>query len=68
MPDAGGDFADGVIAADGLPLGGERLLTFDRRASSRSIDPSTFSPDARPVKPWPAARICARQAAKEKRP
>lgn len=31
--DAGGDFADGVIAADGLHLGAESLATFDRDAA-----------------------------------
>jgi predicted nucleic-acid-binding protein len=32
--DAGGDFADGVIAANGRRLGAERLLTFDRQAAA----------------------------------
>jgi predicted nucleic-acid-binding protein len=32
--DAGGDFADGVIAMAGSALGGERLVTFDRQAAS----------------------------------
>jgi predicted nucleic-acid-binding protein len=30
--DAGGDFADGVIAFDGRQLGGETFVTFDRAA------------------------------------
>jgi predicted nucleic-acid-binding protein len=30
--DAGGDFADGVIAFDGQWLGGETFVSFDRRA------------------------------------
>lgn len=32
MLDAGGDFADGVIAFDGQWLGGESFVSFDRRA------------------------------------
>ncbi len=32
--DAGGDFADGVIAMAGSSLGGERLVTFDRQAAA----------------------------------
>ena len=31
--DAGGDFADGVIAYEGQWLGGETFVTFDKRAS-----------------------------------
>ncbi len=34
MVKAGGDFADGVIAFEGLRLGGTVLVTFDRRAAS----------------------------------
>jgi predicted nucleic-acid-binding protein len=30
--DAGGDFADGVIAVEGASLGGETFLSFDRKA------------------------------------
>lgn len=30
--DAGGDFADGVIAANGTALGGDTFVSFDRRA------------------------------------
>ena len=30
--DAGGDFADGVIAFDGRWLGGETFVSFDRQA------------------------------------
>lgn len=30
----GGDFADGVIAADGRRLGADRLATFDRQAAA----------------------------------
>jgi predicted nucleic-acid-binding protein len=30
--DAGGDFADGIIAYDGKSLGGEILVSFDRKA------------------------------------
>jgi predicted nucleic-acid-binding protein len=29
---SGGDFADGVIASEGFRLGGEELLSFDRKA------------------------------------
>lgn len=32
--DAGGDFADGVIAMAGSALGGEQLVTLDRRAAA----------------------------------
>ena len=32
MLDAGGDFADGVIAASGAALGGDTFVSFDRRA------------------------------------
>jgi predicted nucleic-acid-binding protein len=32
MLDAGGDFADGVIAFDGQWLGGETFVSFDKRA------------------------------------
>ncbi|ESQ87369.1 hypothetical protein ABAC460_20310 [Asticcacaulis sp. AC460] len=32
MLDAGGDFADGVIAFDGRWLGGETFVSFDRKA------------------------------------
>jgi predicted nucleic-acid-binding protein len=31
--DAGGDFADGVIAFEGRRLGGDVFLTFDRQAA-----------------------------------
>ena len=31
--EAGGDFADGVIAFEGLWLGGEILLSFDKQAA-----------------------------------
>lgn len=31
--DAGGDFADGVIAFDGHWLGGETFVSFDRKAA-----------------------------------
>jgi predicted nucleic-acid-binding protein len=31
---AGGDFADGVIAHEGMALGGEVLVTFDKQAAS----------------------------------
>lgn len=33
--DAGGDFADGVIAATGASMGSEVFVSFDRRAVSR---------------------------------
>lgn len=33
--DAGGDFADGVIAFDGRRLGGETFVTFDKKAAAR---------------------------------
>lgn len=32
--DAGGDFADGVIAMAGSALGGDQLVTFDRHAAA----------------------------------
>lgn len=35
MLEAGGDFADGVIAHDGRWLGGERFVSFDRKAVKR---------------------------------
>ncbi|SHI22412.1 type II toxin-antitoxin system VapC family toxin [Pollutimonas bauzanensis] len=31
---AGGDFADGVIANEGLALGGETFVTFDKKAAA----------------------------------
>jgi predicted nucleic-acid-binding protein len=34
MMDADGDFADGVIAYEGRTLGGECLITFDKRAAA----------------------------------
>jgi len=36
--EAGGDFADGVIAAAGIGMGAEVFLTFDRSASKRLAD------------------------------
>ncbi len=33
--ESGGDFADGIIAAEGYSLGGEVFVTFDRKASQR---------------------------------
>lgn len=33
--DAGGDFADGVIAAAGAAMGGETFVSFDRKAVAR---------------------------------
>ncbi len=38
--EAGGDFADGVIAHQGRALGGEIYLTFDRKAERRVKDRS----------------------------
>jgi predicted nucleic-acid-binding protein len=35
MLDAGGDFADGIIAAEGRWMGGETFVSFDRQAVSR---------------------------------
>lgn len=35
MLDAGGDFADGVIAHEGALLGGETFVSFDRKAVAR---------------------------------
>jgi predicted nucleic-acid-binding protein len=32
MLDAGGDFADGVIAFEGLALGADKFLSFDKNA------------------------------------
>ena len=49
---AGGDFADGVIAHTGMVLGGERLATFDRRASrlleAQGLPTLLLRPEARP--------------------
>lgn len=44
--DAGGDFADGVIAASGIGLGAEAFVTFDRSAAKRltAIGISTVTP------------------------
>ncbi len=36
--DAGGDFADGVIAHDGQMLGGDVFVSFDRKAVKRLTD------------------------------
>ena len=36
--DAGGDFADGVIAAEGRRLGGETFLSFDKLAVKLAVD------------------------------
>lgn len=33
--DAGGDFADGVIAASGTAMGADRFMSFDRKAVAR---------------------------------
>lgn len=35
MLDAGGDFADGVLAHQGRSMGGETFVTFDRRAIAK---------------------------------
>lgn len=35
MLDAGGDFADGVIAAAGADMGGETFVSFDKKAIAR---------------------------------
>jgi predicted nucleic-acid-binding protein len=35
MLDAGGEFADGVIAAEGRWMGGEMFVSFDRKAISK---------------------------------
>ncbi len=35
MLDAGGDFADGVIAAEGRWMGGETFVSFDRKAIAK---------------------------------
>ena len=37
MLEAGGDFADGVIAADGMARGGETFVSFDRGAVDRLL-------------------------------
>ena len=37
MLEAGGDFADGAIAADGMARGGETFVSFDRRAVDRLL-------------------------------
>ncbi|MDZ5646504.1 type II toxin-antitoxin system VapC family toxin [Nitrospirillum sp. BR 11828] len=37
MLDAGGDFADGVVAYEGQWLGGERFVSFDRKAVNRLL-------------------------------
>ena len=36
--DAGGDFADGVIAAAGAEMGSEKFVSFDRRAVARLLE------------------------------
>ncbi len=36
--DAGGDFADGVIAAAGAAMGAEKFVSLDRRAVARLLD------------------------------
>jgi len=38
MLEAGGDFADGVIAFEGEWLGGETFVSFDRQAVKRLLD------------------------------
>lgn len=38
MLDAGGDFADGVIAHDGQMLGGDVFVSFDKKAVKRLAD------------------------------
>ena len=35
MLDAGGDFADGIIAAEGRWMGGETFVSFDRKAIAK---------------------------------
>jgi predicted nucleic-acid-binding protein len=35
MLDAGGDFADGIIAAEGRWMGGETFVSFDRKAITK---------------------------------
>ena len=37
MLDAGGDFADGVIAHEGAMLGGNTFVTFDQKAAARLV-------------------------------
>jgi len=37
MLEAGGDFADGVIAYEGRKIGGEILLTFDKKAAALMV-------------------------------
>ena len=45
--DAGGDFADGVIAASGIGMGAEEFVTFDRSAVRRltALGISARTPD-----------------------
>lgn len=38
MLDAGGDFADGIIAYEGRRLGGQTFVSFDRQAVRRLLD------------------------------
>jgi predicted nucleic-acid-binding protein len=47
MLDAGGDFADGAIAASGAMLGGEVFVSFDRKAVKRSATIGVPARDAR---------------------
>ena len=47
MLDAGGDFADGVIAAEGAALGGEVFISFDRKAVKRLTAMGVPARDAR---------------------
>lgn len=46
--DAGGDFADGVIAASGISMGAEAFVSFDRRAvrSLTDLGVPARTPDA----------------------
>lgn len=46
--DAGGDFADGIIAAAGAAMGGDTFVSFDRNAVARigAIGLSAQHPDA----------------------
>ena len=55
--DAGGDFADGVIAHDGERLGAETFVTFDRQAAhllartglvTRNLEPTSSSDGLNP--------------------
>ena len=54
MLDAGGDFADGVIAFTGRQLGGSVFASFDRKAVELVDGGRRRDPSARTARPSPA--------------